>query len=367
MKVIIAAGGTAGHINPGLAVAEKIKKEHPDADIMFVGRKQGMEYKLVTQAGYKFSHMEVTGFQRSFSPENIKRNLVTVKNLLTANRAADKILNEFKPDLVMGTGGYVSGPIVLRAAKRGIKTALHEQNAFAGVTNKLLSKNVDKVFVATEKASKFMAYPEKCIVCGNPVREEITLADTAKAKEELGVVGKTVILSFGGSLGAAMVNKAMQHLALHNKNREDIIHFHVVGRYDEGKFVKFLDENNINNPEKIVVNEYLYDIAKYMAAADVIICRCGALTIAELSCMGKAAILIPSPNVAENHQYYNGKVLSDIDAAILIEEKNLNEKTITDSFEKLYQNPQLIKDMGQRAKTAYNPRCVDIIYENLEL
>ena len=367
MKVIIAAGGTAGHINPGLAVAEKIKKEHPDADFMFVGRKQGMEYKLVTQAGYKFSHMEVTGFQRSFSPENIKRNLITVKNLLTANRAADKILNEFKPDLVMGTGGYVSGPIVLRAAKRGIKTALHEQNAFAGVTNKLLSKNVDKVFVATEKASKFMAYPEKCIVCGNPVREEITLADTAKAKEELGVVGKTVVLSFGGSLGAAMVNKAMQHLALHNKNREDIIHFHVVGRYDEGKFVKFLDENNINNPEKIVVNEYLYDIAKYMAAADVIICRCGALTIAELSCMGKAAILIPSPNVAENHQYYNGKVLSDIDAAILIEEKNLNEKTITDSFEKLYQNPQLIKDMGQRAKTAYNPRCVDIIYENLEL
>ncbi|MBR2028955.1 MAG: undecaprenyldiphospho-muramoylpentapeptide beta-N-acetylglucosaminyltransferase [Oscillospiraceae bacterium] len=367
MKVIIAAGGTAGHINPGLAVAEKIKKEHPDADIMFVGRKQGMEYKLVTQAGYKFSHMEVTGFQRSFSPENIKRNLITLKNLLTANRAADKILNDFKPDLVMGTGGYVSGPIVLRAAKRGIKTALHEQNAFAGVTNKLLSKNVDKVFVATEKASRFMAYPEKCIVCGNPVREEITLADTAKAKAELGVAGKKVVLSFGGSLGAAMVNKAMQHLVLHNRNREDIVHYHVVGRYDEGNFVKFLEENNINNPDRIIVNEYLYDIAKYMAAADIIICRCGALTIAELSCMGKASILIPSPNVAENHQFYNGKVLSDIDAAILIEEKNLNEKTIVESFEKLYQNPQLITDMGQRAKTAYNPRCVDIIYENLDL
>jgi len=367
MKVIIAAGGTAGHINPGLAVAEKIKKENPDADIMFVGRKQGMEYKLVTQAGYKFSHMEVTGFQRSFSPENIKRNLITLKNLLTANKAADKILNDFKPDMVMGTGGYVSGPIVLRAAKRGIKTALHEQNAFAGVTNKLLSKNVDKVFVATEKASRFMAYPEKCIVCGNPVREEIALADTATAKKELGVVGKTVVLSFGGSLGAAMVNKAMQHLALHNKNREDIVHYHVVGRYDEGKFEKFLNENNINNPDRIVVKEYLYDIAKYMAAADIIICRCGALTIAELSCMGKASILIPSPNVAENHQFYNGKVLSDIDAAILIEEKDLNEKTITDSFEKLYQNPQLIKEMGQRAKQAYNPRCVDIIYENLDL
>ena len=365
MNVIIAAGGTAGHINPGLAIAEKIKMEQPDADIMFVGRKQGMEYKLVTQAGYKFSHMEVTGFQRSFSPENIKRNLITVKNLLTANSAADKILNSFKPDLVIGAGGYVSGPIVLRAAKRGIKTALHEQNAFAGVTNKLLSKNVDKVFVATEKASQYMAYPEKCIVCGNPVREEIKNVDTASAKAELGVAGKKVVLSFGGSLGAAAVNRAMQNLALHNKNREDIIHFHVVGRYDEGKFVKFLEENNINDENKIKVFEYLYDIAKYMAAADIIVCRCGALTIAELSCMGKASILIPSPNVAENHQFHNGKVLSDMDAAIFIEEKNLDADSITEAFEKLYQNPNLIKEMGEKAKQAYNPRCVDIIYDNL--
>lgn len=365
MRVIIAAGGTAGHINPGLAIAEKIKKEHTDADIMFVGRKQGMEYKLVTQAGYKFSHMEVTGFQRSFSPENIKRNIITVKNLLTASRAADKILNSFKPDLVIGTGGYVSGPIVQQAAKRGIKTALHEQNAFAGVTNKLLSKCVDKVFVATEKASKYMAHPEKCIPCGNPVRQEIVEADTLKAKAELGVEGKLVVLSFGGSLGAAMVNKAMQHLVLHNKNRDDIIHFHVVGRYDEGEFEKYLKDNNLDDDSKIKVYEYLYDIAKYMAAADIIICRCGALTIAELSCMGKASILIPSPNVAENHQYHNGKVLEDMGAAILIEEKNLNEQTITESFEKLYQNPQLVKQMGEKAKQAHNPDCIDIIYNNL--
>ena len=365
MKVIIAAGGTAGHINPGLAIAEKIKKEHPDADIMFVGRKQGMEYKLVTQAGYKFNHMEVTGFQRSFSPANIKRNLITVKNLLTASSKADKILREFKPDIVIGTGGYVSGPIVQQAAKRGVKTALHEQNAFAGVTNKILSKKVDKVFVATEKASKYMAYPEKCIPCGNPVREEIVLADALKAKKELGVEGKLVVLSFGGSLGAAMVNKSMQHLALHNRNREDMVHFHVVGRYDEGEFEKFLTENNLNDENKIKVYEYLYDIAKYMAAADIIICRCGALTIAELSCMGKAAILIPSPNVAENHQYHNGKVLEDIGAAILIEEKNLTEKTIVEAFEKLYQNPQLVKQMGEKAKLAHNPDCIDIIYNNI--
>ncbi|MBQ7006664.1 MAG: UDP-N-acetylglucosamine--N-acetylmuramyl-(pentapeptide) pyrophosphoryl-undecaprenol N-acetylglucosamine transferase, partial [Oscillospiraceae bacterium] len=257
------------------------------------------------------------------------------------------------------------GPIVQQAAKRGIKTALHEQNAFAGVTNKLLSKCVDKVFVATEKASKYMAYPEKCIPCGNPVRQEIAEADTLKAKAELGVEGKLVVLSFGGSLGAAMVNKAMQHLTLHNKNRDDIIHFHVVGRYDEGEFEKYLKDNNLDDDSKIKVYEYLYDIAKYMAAADIIICRCGALTIAELSCMGKASILIPSPNVAENHQYHNGKVLEDMGAAILIEEKNLNEQTITESFEKLYQNPQLVKQMGEKAKQVHNPDCIDIIYNNL--
>lgn len=365
MKVIIAAGGTAGHINPGLAIAEKIKKEQPDADIMFVGRKQGMEYKLVTNAGYKFSHMEVTGFQRSFSPENIKRNLITVKNLLTANKAADKILNDFKPDLVMGTGGYVSGPIVQRAAKRGIKTALHEQNAFAGVTNKLLSKQVDKVFVATEKAAKYMAYPEKCIPCGNPVRTEIEAADMAQSRRELGVEGKTVILSFGGSLGARNVNNAMKALALHNKDNKDVVHYHVVGRYDGGDFEKFLSENGIEQSENLKVFEYLYDIPKYMAAADIIVSRCGALTIAEIACMGKASILIPSPNVAENHQYHNGKVLEDMGAAILIEEKDLTAETIVTAFEKLYGDKTLAQNMAKKAKEAHNPDCIDIIYSNL--
>lgn len=365
MKVIIAAGGTAGHINPGLAIAEKIKKEQSDADIMFVGRKQGMEYNLVTKAGYKFSHMEVTGFQRSFSPENIKRNLVTVKNLLTANRAADKILNDFKPDLVIGTGGYVSGPIVQRAAKKGIKTALHEQNAFAGVTNKLLSKQVDKVFVATEKAAKYMAYPEKCIACGNPVRAEIEAADMANSRKELGVEGKTVILSFGGSLGARNVNNAMKALVLHNRDNKDVVHYHVVGRYDEGNFEKFLKENGIQQSENLKVFEYLYDIPKYMAAADIIVSRCGALTIAEIACMGKASILIPSPNVAENHQYHNGKVLEDIGAAILIEEKDLTAETIVAAFDKLYSDKSLAQSMAKKAREAHNPDCIDIIYSNL--
>ncbi len=367
MNIIIAAGGTAGHINPGLAIAQHIKSKHPDARIRFVGRKEGMEFGLVTKAGYDFSHMEVTGFQRRLTAENIKRNIVTVKNLLLAAPKAKKILRDFKPDLVIGTGGYVSGPIVLQAAKMGIKTAIHEQNAFAGVTNKLLSKSVDYVFVATEKASKYMAHPEKCIVCGNPVREEIKNADRDYCRRELGVEDKTVVLSFGGSLGARNVNKAMSHLAIHNKERKDLAHFHVVGRYDQGKFVKTLAENGIEQSDNLKVFEYLYDINKYMAAADIIISRCGALTIAEIACMGKASILIPSPNVAENHQYHNGKVLADMGAAILIEEKDLTQQSITEAFDSLYTDKEKIDLMGQLAKGAYQADCLDIIYENLNL
>ena len=365
MKVIIAAGGTAGHINPGLAIAQYIKAKNPDAQIMFVGRKEGMEHKLVTNAGYSFSHMEVTGFQRKISSENIKRNIVTVKNLLSANGKADKILNEFKPDLVIGAGGYVSGPIVLRAAKRGIKTAIHEQNAFAGVTNKILSKHVDFVFVASQQAAKYMHCPDKCIVCGNPVRQEVQNVDVLCSRKDLHVEGKTVVLSFGGSLGAQAINNAMQSLVLHNKDNKDIVHFHVVGRYDDGKFAEFLKQNNIKQSDNLVVFDYLYDIAKYMAAADIIISRCGALTISEIACIGKASILIPSPNVSENHQYFNGKVLADIDAAILIEEKDLNEQTIVQSFSQLYENPEKVKKMGENARQAYKADCLDIIYSTL--
>ncbi len=367
MNIIIAAGGTAGHINPGIAIAEYIKEKQKDVNIVFVGRKEGMEYNIVTKAGYKFYNLEVTGFQRKVNFTNIKRNIKTVYNLLFSIPAANKILKEVKPDLVIGTGGYVSGPILFAAANKGIKTAIHEQNAFAGVTNKILSKKVDKVFVAVKQAAKFMAYPEKCIVVQNPVRKEIVLADKEFSKKELKAENKTVLLSFGGSLGALAINNAMKNLVLHNKENKDILHYHIVGRYDDNDFRNFLKENNITEGENVFVFEYLYDIPKYMAAADIIISRCGALTIAEISAMKKASILIPSPNVSENHQYHNGKVLEDLNAAILIEEKNLTKELIIKSFDELYQNPIKIKNMGENASKAYNPNCLEIIYNNLPI
>ncbi len=367
MKVIIAAGGTAGHINPGLAIAQNIKEHNPNSEIIFVGRKSGMEYNLVTKAGYGFRHIEVTGFQRKLTMKNIVRNIVTIKNLVFSYSKARKIINDFRPDIVIGTGGYVSGPIVLQASKMGIFTAIHEQNAFPGVTNKILSKSVNKVFLATEKAKKYMYNPEKCIVCGNPVRREIQEANVELSRKQLGVEGKTVILSFGGSLGAKAINDAMKSLVLHNNGNENIVHYHVVGRYDEGEFESFLTSNNIKQSENLKVFEYLYDIPKYMAASDIVISRCGALTISEISCIGKASILIPSPNVSENHQYYNGKVLSDIGSAVMIEEKDLNQKSIVEAFDNLYSDVSKIRLMGEKAKQAYKADCLDIIYSNLKV
>ncbi len=365
MNVIIAAGGTAGHINPGLAIAGFIKEKNPLANIVFVGRRDGMEYNIVTKAGYKFYPLEVTGFQRRINFTNFKRNIKSLYNLMFALPSANKILKEVNPDLVIGTGGYVSGPILFAAASKGVKTAIHEQNAFAGITNKILSKKVDIVFVASKEAAKYMAYPDKCIVTQNPVRKEIITASKEEARKNLNIKNKTVVLSFGGSLGALAINNAMKNLVVHNKDNKDIIHYHIVGKYDDNDFKNFLHKNNIQENENVFVFEYLYDIEKYMAAADIIISRCGALTIAEISAMQKASILIPSPNVSENHQFYNGKVLKDLNAAILIEEKDLNKESIIAAFDDLYFNPTKVKTMGENAKKAYNPNCLEIIYNNL--
>ena len=215
MRVLIAAGGTAGHINPALAIAGAIKKADPTAEIHFAGRKEGMEYRLVTQAGYPFHHIEITGFQRKLSLNNIKRNLITLWNLALSGPKAKKMMKDIQPDLVIGCGGYVSGPVVRCAARQGIKTALHEQNAFPGVTNKLLAPDVDIVFAAVPAAVEKLGAPDKTLVVGNPVRPEVFVqaANREAIRAQLGAGDRTVILSFGGSLGAQVLGERVADLA----------------------------------------------------------------------------------------------------------------------------------------------------------
>ena len=312
MRVLIAAGGTAGHINPALAIAGAIKKADPSAEIHFAGRREGMEYRLVGQAGYPFHHIEITGFQRRLSLNNIRRNIVTLWNLALSGPKAKKIMKEVRPDLVIGCGGYVSGPVVRCAAKMGIHTAIHEQNAFPGVTNKLLAPDVDIVFAAVPAAVEKLGAPDKTIVVGNPVRPEVF----TKAKErdairaELGAGDRTVVLSFGGSLGARRVNEVVADLcAWEQQEHKPVLHLHATGQYGVQLFKDLEKEKNFAEGSSLVVKEYINNMPELLAAADLVISRAGALTLAELEAVGRAAVLIPSPNVAENHQYFNAMEL----------------------------------------------------------
>jgi len=288
MRVLIAAGGTAGHINPALAIAGALKAADPTAEIHFAGRREGMEYGLVTKAGYPFHHIEINGFQRHLSLENIGRNIVAIWHLALSGPRTRKILNEVKPDLVIGCGGYVSGPIVRAAARRGIKTAIHEQNAFPGVTNKLLAKEVNIV-----------------------------------------------------------------------------LHLHATGSRGVKLFEGLEKEKGFAPGENLVVTEYINNMPQLLAAADLVIARSGALTLAELEAVGRASVLIPSPNVAENHQYYNALELQKAGAAVVIEEKNLTGDGLVKTVETLLTTPGKLAEMGANAKTLGNPHSLDLITEKL--
>ena len=354
MRVLIAAGGTAGHINPALAIAGALRAADPRTEIHFAGRQEGMEYRLVTRAGYPFHHIEVTGFQRKPSLKNLERNLVTVYNLARSGPRCRAILNEVDPDLVIGCGGYVSGPVVRAAAKRGIKTAIHEQNAFPGVTNKLLAPEVDLIFAAGEAAAQRLGQPEKTVVAGNPVRPEVFdwARRRAEARANLDAGDRTVVLSFGGSLGARRINEVVADLcAWEQKTGQNILHLHATGQYGVELFQQLEREKGFAPGAGLVVREYIDNMPELLAAADLVISRAGALTLAELEAAGRAAILIPSPNVAENHQYYNALELAKVDAAVVIEEKDLTGEKLVAEAARLLAEPGKLARMGSSART----------------
>ena len=354
MRVLIAAGGTAGHINPALAIAGALKAADPAAEIHFAGRREGMEYGLVTRAGYPFHHIEINGFQRRLTPENIRRNLLAAWHLAVSGPRCAAILREVKPDLVIGCGGYVSGPIVRAAAKRGIHTAIHEQNAFPGVTNKLLAPEVDLVFAAVQAGAERLGAPEKTVVVGNPVRPEVFdwARRRAEARAKLNAGERTVVLSFGGSLGARRINEVVADLcAWEQREKRPILHLHATGQYGVELFRSLEEQKGFARGENLIVREYIDNMPELLAAADLVISRAGALTLAELEAAGRAAILIPSPNVAENHQYYNALELAKVDAAVVIEEKDLTGEKLVAEVKTLLDEEGKLARMGRNART----------------
>lgn len=337
MRVLITGGGTGGHVNPALAIANTIKQNDHDAVIAYVGTKRGIENKLVPKAGYPMYYVDVKGIKRSLSPSNIKAAYLA----LTSPIKAKKIIREFKPDIVVGTGGYVSWPVVKAASQMGIPTALHESNAIAGVAVKMLQKSVDRIYLNFEKTGESLSCDRaKLMKVGNPILGGFSSMTREEARKKLSIPDKYkyVILSYAGSMGAEKVNDAVLCLMREFTSKHpEVYHIHATGSIELELCTSQFKEMGLDKCENIELCEYIYDMPVRMAAADITINRAGAMTISELAATGKCSIFIPSPNVAENHQYKNAKVLSDAGAAALFEEKELTDgaKPLIEEVEKL--------------------------------
>lgn len=351
MHILFAGGGTAGHINPALAVAGYIKEHNPDAKISYIGTQNGLESRLVPNEGYDFYTIDVAGFQRKLTLQNIKRNISAARKVFTSSMAAKKLLKQLKPDLVVGTGGYVSGPVLREAVKLGIKTAIHEQNAFPGITTKMLAPKVDRVMLAMPAAQKYLKLDKEPAITGNPIRQSLIKADRDAARRKLGLDNRPMILSFGGSLGARPINEAVAGLIQWHQNSGKYYHYHGTGKSGVEKMNQMLKNINFDFDSKMIhVTEYINNMDVLLAAADLVICRAGAITLGELQVCGKASILIPSPYVAENHQYHNAMSLVECGAAEIIEEKNLTSEALISKAKQLLNDPARLNQMSQNAK-----------------
>jgi UDP-N-acetylglucosamine--N-acetylmuramyl-(pentapeptide) pyrophosphoryl-undecaprenol N-acetylglucosamine transferase len=352
MKIIFATGGTAGHINPALAVASYIRDIQENVEILFIGTADHMESRLVPGAGFDFKTIEISGFKRSFSPKAISHNVKTVFRMIKSSNESKKIISEFKPDVVVGFGGYVSGPVLQTAVKMGIPTCIHEQNAFPGITNKTLAKQVDRVMLTVEDAKKHLEPKNEVTVTGLPVRGELLNADRDLARAQLGIPDdKYLVLSFGGSLGAKPLNEAMFDILVNSAESGKYCHIHSVGT-NGGEFLEKFEQQGFVNGNKgtVEVRQYIDNMDVCMAAADLVIGRAGASSLSEIEAMGKASILIPSPYVAENHQYHNAMALVDRKAGYIIEEKDLTSQALSDKIDELLSNPSTLKEVEQNAR-----------------
>lgn len=349
-KILFATGGTGGHINPALAVAGYIRENYPKAEILFVGTADRMEAQLVPAAGYDFKTIEIQGFSRELNFEGFKHNIRTVNLLFKSEGQAKKIIEDFKPDVVIGFGGYVSGPVLSVAARMGIPTAVHEQNAFPGVTNKNLAKKVDVVMLTAPEAEKLLKPKNPCVVTGLPIRGEIISANKEFARAEMKLDSRPLILSMGGSLGARAINEAVKYLILHRFEKKDCYYLHATGKAGASMIDDIGKDVDLNANPQIMLREYINDMDRCLAAADLVVCRAGASSLSEIQALGKPSILVPYPYAAENHQYYNAKTMSDRDAAILIEEKDFTGERLLSEVEKLLSKPERLKKMGKNAR-----------------
>ncbi len=363
MRVLMTGGGTGGHVYPALAIASVIKQNDPKSEIAFVGTPTGMENKLVGAAGYKMYHVNVKGFRRSLSP----KNLYAMYLALVSPEKAKKIIREFRPDIVIGTGGYVSWPILVAASKMGIPCAVHESNAVPGMTVRKLASYVDRVYINYPESAELLSHKEKALRVGCPLRIDFEATDKNTAREKLGIgKDKKVILSFGGSLGAEQVNFAMlDFMEDFVKENPDVVHIHATGSIEWEIATGVFKEKGLDKCENIRFVEYIHDMPLQMAAADLVICRSGANTVSELALLKKAALFIPSPNVTDNQQFKNANAIAKKGGALLIEEKDITRDKLKEMIVSVLSDEKCQKDMGEKIYDFAVPDANRRIFEDI--
>ncbi|MDR0886913.1 MAG: undecaprenyldiphospho-muramoylpentapeptide beta-N-acetylglucosaminyltransferase [Clostridiales Family XIII bacterium] len=363
MNIILAGGATGGHIYPALAIADKFRKEYPKAKFLFLGAKKEIGSTIVQDNGYEIVHLNVRGFYR----KKMYRNVSVVKDLLVTNAQIKKIFKEFKPDLVIGTGGYTCGPVIREAHKMGIATFLHEQNVLPGLANKMAQKSATKIYTGFKESKDHFKDKSKVKVVGNPIRNEFKIASQIDYRGNLGIRPEDkVIMLFGGSQGADTINEIGSKLVKKYADDSQMHIYFITGKRSYWDIFEEMDKEGLLTKPNIHVLEYADAIHELYAVADLLVSRSGAGTVSEIAYMAKPSILIPSPNVTANHQYYNGLPLYKAGGALLIEEKDLNVEDLIIEIDALIHNDTKLKEMSEAAHTVSYENATEDMYEDIK-
>lgn len=371
MNVIFTCGGTGGHINPALAVANIWKEKHPDSKILFVGGIDGMEEELVPKAGYELIALEAHGVRRGKNLKSLLENVWVVISTWNSYRKCKKIIKEFKPDVIVGTGGYASFPMLMAGVSKKIPTCVHEANAMPGLTTRMVADKVDRVLVCFPQSVEHYKNPEKVEVVGMPVRREFVYTKKEDARRELGLDDKPLVVSAFGSQGAKAMNEAVGKLFRLEKDAGyPFRHIHAIGSYGMEWMPDYVKKQGVDlgQADTITMQEYIYNMPTVMAAADVFISRAGASSCNEIAVSGTPCILIPSPNVTDNHQEKNARALSDKGGAVLILERDCTAQALMDAINGLLSDPQRCSNMRKALLNMSVPDCAErlcAIMENL--
>lgn len=364
MKILFAGGGTAGHINPALAIANYVKERKIDTEVRFVGTSEGLEASLIPHSGYELDTIKVHGFERKLSFGTIK-TMLEIPGAVIASR---RIIKEFKPDIVVGTGGYVCGPVLYAAAKLGISTLVHESNAYAGITTRILAKYVRTVAIGIEAARNRISGAKNIVLTGNPVRPSILSSDSFAARRSLSLDSRPFIIIFGGSLGARDFNAAAVDWICSVADQKKYQILMGTGKNNQYNTVieRFCKNGiDLDKYQDIRISEYIYDMDIAMNAADLVISRAGASTLAELTAIGKPAILVPSPYVTDNHQEHNARAIENGGGAVVITEDVLSAETLNFAVEKITDNPETLRIMKKASAEMGVPDSTERIYNEI--